>query len=330
MLNQNKPYIIAEIGVNHEGSIQSAHRMLELAASTGVNAVKFQAYTPSRYASASDAQRLERVSNFALTESDFVQLSSKALELSIDFLCTPLTEDWVNVLNPYVRAFKIASGDIAFKPVIQKAAQSGKSLIVSTGTATLDEIDQAVQWVQDEVGSQYLKDRLVLMHCVSAYPTPIDQANILSIPFLKKRYGLSIGYSNHVIGIEASLAAVAVGAEIIEVHFTDCKESREFRDHALSFDQEDLKTFVAMAHNISLSLGAFDKNPQPCEIESTPLMRKGIIAARDLKRGEVLKREDLMFARPATEFAAQEIEKLIGKTLNEEIKKGFLLPRSAL
>jgi len=168
-------------------------------------------------------------------------------------------------------------------------------------------------------------EELILMHCVSAYPTPIEEANTLSIPYLAERTGLRVGYSNHVIGMEACLAAVAVGACALEVHFTDCKTGRDFRDHALSLDPDDLGRLVDMAPKVKASLGARDKAPQPCELENRQAVRKGVVAARDLKAGDVLSRDDLMFARPATEFPASDIDTLVGAALKEAVGKGELI-----
>lgn len=322
--------IIAEIGVNHEGSLHKALELIRLAAEANADVVKFQSYTPERFIAAHDSTRLERVRKFSLNEQDHMQLFDQAKSLKVDFMSTPVTEDWIEFLNPYVKAFKIASGDITFKPVIQKAARTGKPLIISTGASTLAEIDQAVEWVKEEVGETLLKERLILMHCVSAYPAPIEEANILSIPFLKERYGLRVGYSNHVMGLSACLAAVALGAQVIEVHFTDCKEGRDFRDHVLSFDQNDLKTFVQMAREVRKSLGTYGKSVQESEKHGIPLMRKGIIASRPLQKGHTLTRDDLLYARPATEYSSNQIENLIGKEITEDIDSHHLIPRSAI
>lgn len=322
--------VIAEIGVNHEGDFAQAEKMLRLAAGTGVDFVKFQSFTPARYASASDAARLARVTRMALSPEQFRALADVARSLGVGFISTPLSEDWVDILNDYCPAFKIASGDITFRPVIQKAARTGKPLIISTGAATLEEIDQAVGWVEAEIGKDKVKDRLILLHCVTAYPTPVEHANVLSVPFLKERYGLRAGYSNHVMGINASLAAVALGADVIEVHFTDQKEGREFRDHSLSFDQADLADFLARAKEIRASLGVYGKVVQPSERDIVPAVRKGIIAARALKAGQVLKPDDLMYARPATEFTSADFDRLIGKTINEDVPEGHLIPRKAI
>ncbi len=322
--------IIVEIGSNHEGNLDKALELVQLAYEAGAKIIKFQSYTPERFIAAHDMVRRERIKKFRLSEDNFEKIFEFTQKLGVQFLSTPVTEDWIDLLDPLCSVFKIASGDITFKPVIQKAARTGKPLLISTGAATIEEIDQAVSWVEQEVGSQHIKERLILMHCVSAYPTPIEEANILSIPFLKARYGLRVGYSNHVIGMNACLAAVALGADVVEIHFTDCKENREFRDHALSFDQKDLKTFIHASNEIYKSLGQYRKEVQSCESSSISMLRKGIIAARDIKNGEVISESDLMFARPATEFSSQEIHLLIGKKLKADVSKGYLIPRDAI
>lgn len=326
----NRFLIVAEIGINHEGSLDQAKKILKLAAESGADCVKFQSYTPARYAAANDPARLQRVTKMALNADQFKELAALANDLGVTFFSTPLTEDWVDILNEFCPLFKIASGDITFEPVIRKAAATGKPVIISTGTATLEEIDRAVSWVKDEIGNRDLKDHLVLMHCVSAYPAPIEEANILSVPFLKDRYGIRVGYSNHVMGMNASLAAVALGADVIEIHFTDQKDGREFRDHSLSFEKADMQAFIAAATEIRKSLGVYDKKPMACETAIIPAVRKGVIAAHDLKAGQVLTAADLMYARPSTEFTSAEISSLIGKSLNEDVAQGHLVPRKAV
>lgn len=322
--------VVAEIGCNHEGSLEKAMALTHLAADAGADIVKYQSYTPERYTSADNVERLKRVTQFALTEESYLALYKVAEQRGVLFMSTPLTEDWVEFLSPLCCAFKIASGDITFNPVIKAVAKTGKHIILSTGAATLDEIDQAVGWVQKEIGSERLRDRLTLMHCVSAYPTPTEEANILSIPFLRECYGINIGYSNHVIGMSACLSAVALGASIVEIHFTDQKEGRTFRDHSLSFNMDDLKNFIRLAKEIRLSLGKHEKCIQPCEGENIPLIRKGVIAAKDIKAGEILTEEKLMYSRPATQFSAEEIVNLLGKQVDRDIQRGYLIPRDAI
>jgi len=322
--------IIAEIGVNHEGDFDKAVELIKKAKHAGADFVKFQSYTPDFYTSQDNKERFERVSKFALGEKDFKKLHDISKAVGISFLSTPLTHDWVEKLNPYCEAFKIASGDITFKNVIQKAAQTGKPMLMSTGAATIDEIDRAVSWVEEIVGKENLVQRLTLLHCVASYPTPIDQANIRSIPFLKERYNLPVGYSNHVIEVEACLAAIVLGAEIVEVHFTDEREGRDFRDHELSFNEDMLRDFIVSAKKIEKSLGVFDKKPLPCEVDIIPLIRKGIIASRDIREGEVLSSDNLTFSRPATEFTSNQLDEVLGKKTKANILKGFLIPRGAI
>ena len=226
--------VVAEIGVNHEGDVNAALRMLQLAKQSGADAAKLQTYTPERFASANDADRLKQVTARALSEADHRQLAREARALDLPLFSTPVTEDVVALLAELFPALKIASGDLDFEPVIRAAAASGRPTMISTGLGTDDEIERAIGWFADELDDGIdVRDQLILMHCVSAYPTPMDQANVRSVPYLSGRFGLRVGYSNHVIGPEAVLAAVALGAPVVEVHFTDNKQGRTFRDHAL-------------------------------------------------------------------------------------------------
>lgn len=320
--------VIAEIGVNHEGNLDTAIRLLTLAHESGADAVKFQTFTPARYASASDPARLARVTTFDLGLEGFRRLANEALRLGVAMFSTAVSDDVVPFLAENFEAIKIASGDVDFEPGIRSAARTGRPLILSTGLADDAEIDAAIGWIRDEVGPKALRDRLVLTHCVSAYPTPIDEANVRAVAYLAQRTGLRVGYSNHVIGFEASLAAVALGACMIEVHFTDRKEGREFRDHAISFDPTDLKMLVAAVKRTRASLGAHSKTRQPSEIANLRLIRKGVVAARDVAAGTILAPEDLMFARPATEFLASEIKTVIGQRLRAGVRRGELIARA--
>lgn len=323
--------LVAEIGVNHEGDPGKAFELMRLAAQAGADAVKFQSYTAERFISAADPDRLERVRRFGLDEQTHRELAAEAKTLGVNFFSSAISEDWVPLLAELGEAIKIASGDLTFEPVIRAAAESGRKVLLSTGASEIDEIDRAVAWVRDVVGEDDLSSRLLLMHCVSAYPTPIEQANLLSIPFLQRRYDpLPVGYSNHVIGAEAAIAAVALGARVVEMHFTDQKEGREFRDHSLSADAADLAYLAKVLPQVALARGEFGKFVQPCEADMPKALRKGIVAARDLEAGTVLGADDLMFSRPATEFSAGEFEKLIGTKLSTACSKGHVIPRASV
>jgi N,N'-diacetyllegionaminate synthase len=316
---------IAEIGVNHEGDPQAAERLLRLAAAAGADAVKLQSYTPDRYASAADPARLERVGRFALDEATHRRLAATARDLGVPLFSTPLSEDVVPLLDALFPVFKIASGDVTFAPTIRAAARTGKPIILSTGAATADEIDQAVDWVRAETGDAALADRLALMQCTSLYPADIAQTDVGVVGWLAARYGLTVGYSNHALGPEACLAAIALGASIIEVHFTDDRRDRTFHDHALSFEPAEFRALTESGRRVRAAVGDGVKKVQPGETAVRPLMRKGVMAARDLPAGTVLTAADLMFARPATHIAATEVDALPGRRLIAAVGRGMPL-----
>ena len=320
--------VVAEIGVNHEGDANVAAELIRLAAAAGADAVKFQTYTPERFAAANDQERLARVSRFGLSDNDHRELAKVAAEARIGFFSTAVTEDVVPFLAQLGDVIKIASGDLDFEPVIRAAAATGKIVFLSTGLGTIEEIDRAVAWVDEAIGNAALADRLVLMQCTSAYPAPAEDAHTAVIPFLRERYGVRVGYSNHVLGPAACYAAAALGATLFEVHFTNRKDGREFRDHELSFEPDELEALVETLPQIRSAVGKAEKARQPSEAPLLPLVRKGVVASRDLAAGTVLTRDDLMFARPATEFGAAEIGTLVGKTLSVGLSRGELVPRS--
>jgi sialic acid synthase SpsE len=322
--------VVAEIGVNHEGDVGAASRLIKAAAAAGADAVKLQSYTPDRLASAIDPVRLARVTRFALSMEQHEQLFAEAANLGIRLFSTPATEDWVPWLAAHAKVLKIASGDLTFEPVIRAAARTGHVVILSTGCGELAEIDRAVEWFTEEIGGDTLGERLILMHCVSAYPAPAEQANLLSVPFLRDRYAVEVGYSNHVVGSDVPLAAVALGASVIELHFTDRREGREFRDHQLSVEPSELADFVKRARIVWAARGSWSKHVQDCERGSRELIRKGVVAAHDLPAGTVIVRGDLMYARPATELGSGQLESVIGRVLPVELKRGAPIPRAVI
>lgn len=322
--------VIAEIGVNHEGDPDAAMKLLAAAAGAGADAVKFQTYTPERFASSADPARLERVKRFGLGEVTFRRLAKEAGNLGVAFFSTAVSEDVVPLLAELGEAIKVASGDLDFEPVMRAAIGTGKKVIVSTGAGTTNEVDNAVAWCRDAAGANHLTDRLVLMHCVASYPAPIEQANLASIPFLKQRYGLTTGWSHHCMGPDAAHAAVALGADLVEVHFTDRREGRAFRDHALSFEPAELKALIASVRAIRSAIGKPGKFVQPCEEAMIVPIRKGVVAARDLPAGHKLEHGDLMFARPASEFKSGEIGSVVGRVLASSVKHGELIRRDAV
>lgn len=315
--------LIAEIGVNHEGSLDKAKELLVLAAQNGADAVKFQSYTPERFISSDDPERLARVGRFGLSKEDHYELKNLARDEGIAFFSSAISEDWVPLLAELGEVIKIASADITFKPVLAAAAKSGRKIILSTGGSFIEEVREAVSYLSSLIGEEALSDRLVLLHCISAYPTPIEEANLLSIPYLKQEFpNLSIGFSNHAKEREVVVAAVALGAQVIEVHFTDQKEGRDFHDHALSADADDLRYYSEILPKIHAARGSLGKTPQKCEREIVPIIRKGLIVNKDLSEGTILTEKDIHYARPSTGFLSDEFSRVIGKKLSRNLNAG--------
>lgn len=326
----SRPLVIAEAGVNHEGDPEAALRLVALAAGAGADAIKVQSYTPERFVAASDADRLGRVRRFALDAATHDRLAAAAAQHGIALFSTAVSEDWVPFLGERFPVLKIASGDIDFAPVLRAAARCGRPTILSTGCADMAEVDRAVALFAEEAGVADLADRLMLMHCVSAYPTPLEEANLLAIPALRERFGLPVGWSNHVIGADACIAAVALGASVIEVHVTETRADRVFRDHALSFEPQELADLVRRLRAVHQALGSGDKVPQPCEAASRDALRKGVVAARDLAAGIILTIDDLAYARPATGFSSREADSLPGRRLTMPVAAGHPIPRDGV
>lgn len=314
--------IVAEIGVNHEGSLESAINLITLAHKSGADAVKFQSYTPERFIASNDKERMERIKKFHLNESDHLKLIDHSNNIGIPFFSTAITEDWVSFLAEHTSVIKIASGDINFKPTISLAAAKNIPVIISTGGATLEEVKKAIVWFKDSSKSKDIKDKLILMHCVSSYPTPLENANLNSIKFLQESTGLKVGYSNHVKGIMAPLLSVALGANLIEVHFTDSREGKVFHDHHLSLVPKELAELSSSVPNIKKSLGVYGKFCLKIEKENLLSLRKGIVASKNMAKGKIIEEEDLLYARPSIDLDYSKLFSLLGKEIVCDIEKG--------
>ena len=321
--------IIAELGVNHEGDVKVAEKIIEQLEGSGASAIKLQSFTPERYVSASDMDRLQRVRAFAIDLEAHKHLRQKAHQSGLNFISTPVTEDWVEPLSEMCDALKIASGDIDFAPTIIASAKTRLPVVMSTGTAEIEEVDSAVALFKSFRKFGNIEDQLHLMHCISEYPARIEDCNLRSIPFMRQRYDLSVGWSNHVIGSLACHAAVSLGADIIEVHVTDQKEGREFRDHALSFEAHEISALVSELNAIKSGLGSLNKNPTLVEKKNTSALRKGLIFSRNLESGRVIEEADISFARPATFFNSNRKSDVVGRKLCRDVKSGHLISEDA-
>lgn len=327
LLNKtNKTFIIAEIGNNHEGDFNLAKKMISLAVDAGADAVKFQTFNPELYVSFDLTERIKRLKSFKLSSEEFIKLSEYAKESNILFFSTPFDIDSAIFLNKIQTIFKISSGDNTFYSLIDKICDFGKPLIVSTGLSDVRNIDKIYKRILDNWEKKNIKSTLSLLHCVSSYPVPDDEANISVISELIKKYpNAIIGYSDHTIGKEAALCAVSLGAKIIEKHFTIDKNYSDFRDHQLSADPEEFSDLVKSIRKIEKIKGNGKIKIRDCEKEISSQIRRSIAAKTKLDKDYLITLDDLIYVRPGNGISPGNEELLVGKRTNKSIKKGQII-----
>jgi N,N'-diacetyllegionaminate synthase len=313
-----KILIVAEIGNNHEGNFDVACRMVEAAADAGVDAVKFQTFQTRLFTSNADPARVERLTRFELTQDQFRALEQLARTRGLIFFSTPLDLVSARFLQPLVDVFKVASGDNDFLPLIQQLAATGKPLIISTGLADLAHLERVAAFAREHGADGHL----AFLHCVCAYPAPPGDVNLRAIPMLAERLGCPIGWSDHTLGPEACLAAAAIGARILEKHFTLDKNFSAFRDHQLSADPAEMKYIVEGVRKVEALLGTPEKRVQPSEEANLKAARRSIAAAAALPRGHVLGADDLIWVRPAVGLPPGQEQRLLARTLARDIAAG--------
>lgn len=321
---RNQVFIIAEVGNNHEGDLNVALDLVRKAAEAGADAVKFQTAKADLFVSPTDAARYERMKRFELGEGGFLKLRDAAHEHGLAFISTPLDMESARFLGPIVDAMKIASGDNTFIPLLRHAGACAKPVILSTGLADLSVVRRAVDVIERSGRAAPGTHPLAILHCVSSYPTPLGDANLRAITTLAASFDYTVGYSDHTLGVDVPVAAVACGARIIEKHFTLDKAYSDFRDHALSADPDDLAEMVARIRATEVMLGDGRKEPQQSEQDGSMSMRRSIAAARDLPTGHVIEFEDLMWIRPGSGIAPGDEELVIGRRLANAVKKADL------
>lgn len=315
----DKVFVVAEIGNNHEGSLQTALEMVEAAAKAGADAVKFQTFIPEHYCNVQDTKRLETLKRFQLSFENFELIAQEASNLGITFFSTPFDIESANFLNNIQELFKISSGDNTFSPLIRLVKSFKKPTIISTGMIGEKALDSLVQDWQDLDGLNCL----ALMHCVSAYPASLEIANIRRVTALKNKYlKLVIGYSDHTIGNQASTIAVGAGARIIEKHFTLDHDMSDFRDHKMSANPIQLKQLIEEIRNVEIVLGNGSIEPQDIEIKNEQLFRRSIVSQRDIQAGTPIESSDLTWVRPGGGQPPGKESIFIGSTAKLPIKKG--------
>jgi len=320
----NKVFVIAEIGNNHEGDFTLANDMIKMAADAGVDAVKFQTFSVNRYVTSSDKKRFEQLKKFELTYEQFESLSQTAKDNQITFLSTPFDIESVDAIEPFVSAYKIASGDNTFWPLLKHVAKKGKPIILSTGIATISDLEKALSVITTNYPYANPKDAIALLHCISAYPASDNDLNLLSIKYLKDYFGCLTGYSDHSLGITSCIAAVALGARIIEKHFTYKKEGQSFRDHLLSATPNELKEMVEQIRSVEQMLGSYKKGTIKSEEPLYVAARRSIASKKDLLSGSIIQHDDITWVRPGNGIKPGNEDQVIGHILKDSIPQGHI------
>jgi sialic acid synthase SpsE len=323
--NLKRTFVVAEIGINHEGDEVAAEDMIRKAADAGADAVKFQTYESESYISLEQPERLARVKRFELSRTAFERLAKVAKDCGVIFFSTPLSIGDVGFVSGISSLIKVASGEITWLDLVRKIAKTDKPMIISTGIATEQEIEFAIEAVVSERPSALNDGSLMLMHCVSSYPTPPEDANILNVGWLRQRFGLPVGYSDHTLGIKACELAIAAGAVAIEKHFTYRKEDQNFHDHALSANPSDMKALVEKIRVAEIYLGKAQRTRSDAEAKGEANMRRSLAAAVDIPKFTNVTEHYLTALRPAWGLGPNDADKVLGKRLNRDVRAGEII-----
>ena len=330
MKKNNKVLVISEIGVNHNGKLQIAKKMVKKAADAGADVVKFQFFKTEKlvttYAKKANYQlkfdnkkntQFEMLKKLEFSFKNFLSISKLCKKLKIEFCVSCFDIESLNLLKKIkVKRIKIPSGEITNYPLLKKIAKMRKKIIMSTGMSTITEINSAID-VLLKNGSK-IKD-ITLLQCNSEYPSPYKDANLLAIKQLKNVFKTSVGYSDHTKGIEASLAAVALGASVIEKHIT-LKKSSKGPDHQSSIEPNEFKRLVNSIRNIEIALGGGKKIVTNSENKNKKVVRKSIVASQNISKGEKFTLKNLDTKRPGNGISPMLINKVIGKKANKNYK----------
>ena len=322
---------MAEIGNNHEGSVALAEELIGLAHEAGADAVKLQTLVPELFASRTDPDRLALMRRFALPLDETQRLIREAEEAGIHVFSTPLDLVSAQSLGAVAKTFKISSGDLTFTGLLESVARLGKDIILSTGASYLTEVRSAVRSVLEVWTEHNIRPDLALLHCVSSYPALPSSLNLRAMHTLRSHFPeASIGFSDHTIGIDAAVAAVAAGAVVIEKHFTVDKNYSSFRDHALSADPQDLRELKNRMNDMEELLGDGEKRPQAKEMDNRIIMRRSVSAAVDMAEGHLIERRDLVCMRPGTGIPPKDLDSVIGRTTMKYFAAGQTLDPAGL
>ncbi|GER94591.1 N-acetylneuraminate synthase [hot springs metagenome] len=326
-----KTFIIAEAGVNHNGNLEIAKKMVELAKECGADAIKFQTFKAEnviskfapkteyqKHTTGHDETQLEMVKKLELTFNDFEELKYYCDKFCITFMSTPFDPESIDFLNNLgMEIFKIPSGEITNLPYLEKIGKLNKKVILSTGMADLGEIEDALD-VLVESGTK--REDITVLHCNTEYPTPMKDVNLRAMLTIKEAFKVEVGYSDHTLGIEIPIAAVAMGATVIEKHFTIDK-NMPGPDHKASLEPNELKAMINAIRNVEKALGTGIKKPSKSELKNIDIVRKSIVAKKDIKKGEVFSEENITVKRPGNGISPMRWYEILGTVAKRNYKE---------
>ena len=325
-------YIIAEAGVNHNGDINLAYQLVDAAKAAGVDCIKFQTFKSENLvshttqkaeyqkAATGDSAQEDMLKQLELSFGEFVSLKEYCDRKGIFFLSTPFDFESIEFLNSIEMPFwKIPSGEVTNYPYLVALAKTGKPVVMSTGMCEMQEIEDAIA-VLRENGASDIK----LLHCNTEYPTPYEDVNLRAMKTLRDAFGVEVGYSDHTKGIEVPIAAVAMGAAVIEKHFT-LDRNMEGPDHKASLEPQELKQMVDSIRHIEAALGSGDKKPSPSEKKNMAVARKSIVAAARIKAGDILTEENITVKRPGNGICPMRWKEVLGTRAVRDFEEDELI-----
>ncbi len=330
---KKKVLIIAEAGVNHNGDINIAKSLIDEAKNAGVDCIKFQTFISenvvSKHAPKADYQtrntsskesQLDMVKKLELSFKEFNELKEYCREKEIEFLSTAFDFESIDFLYGIgLKRWKIPSGEITNLPYLIKIAKLGKPIIMSTGMSTIDEIRLAISILRENGSGE-----ITVLHCTTEYPAPYQNVNLNAMLTIKNEFNVPIGYSDHTRGIEIPIAAVAMGATVIEKHFT-LDRNMEGPDHKASIEPDELKAMVSAIRNVELAIGTGEKKPAESEVKNINIARKSIIAKRSIKKGEIFTEENLTVKRPGNGISPMKWFEVLGQIATKDFEEDELI-----
>ena len=332
-MRNNSTFIIAEAGVNHNGSFELAKQLVDKAVWAGADCIKFQTFNSKNLVSKnaqkaeyqkkttdSSESQLEMLKKLELSKEEFIELRDYCNQKGIMFLSTPFDLESIDFLASIgVKTWKIPSGEITNYPFLRAIGKRKESVIMSTGMCTLDEVRDAIKVLKD-----FGTTDITLLHCTTEYPAPYDSVNLNAMLTLQNEFAFKVGYSDHTNGIEIPVAAVAMGATVIEKHFT-LDKNMEGPDHKASLEPDELKQMVQSIKNVDAALGDGAKQPSDVEKKNIAIARKSIVAACDIKKGEMFTEENLTAKRPGNGISPMNWAEVLGKIAKRDFSEDELI-----